>query len=186
MEYLDKKPLPTSALLAVPLPHRSMHTTDRRQVLISLDNRESLSLSALEEHAQFCSRVAPWHRRNQRRTWGTNLTGTGGGLGPSPAPHCKPHRAPALPGDGGTPAAPTSNSSGLSPCCVCWSSQATKEDSGGPGATSHTQARSRTSKDARLRMGTCREKTAVRAEKISCLRTTRAVSEGTLCRRGRF
>lgn len=85
----------------------------------------------------------------------------GAGLGPSPAPHCSPHRAPGLPGDGGTPAASISALSCHSPCpcCACWSSQAVMEDSGGPGATSHTQARSRTSKDERLRMGTCGENT---------------------------
>ncbi len=88
------------------------------------------------------------------------LTGAGAGLGSSPAPHCSPRRAPDLPGDGGTPAgsisAPSCHSPG--PGCACWSSQAVIEDSGGPGATSHTQASSRTSKDARFRMGTCRER----------------------------
>lgn len=91
----------------------------------------------------------------------THLTCAGAGLGPSPAPHCSPHRAPGLPGDGGTPAASISALSCHSPCpcCACWSSQAVMEDSGGPGATSQTQARSRTSKDERFRMGTCGEKT---------------------------
>lgn len=101
------------------------------------------------------------HQATQQHCTSKDLTGTGAGLGPSPAPRCSPQRAPCLPGDGGTPAASISSLSCHSPCpcCACWSSQAVMEDSGGPGATSHTQARSRTSKDERLRIGTFDEKT---------------------------
>lgn len=99
-------------------------------------------------------------REKNTKTTQHKLTVAAAGLGSSPVPHCSPHRAPDLPGDGGTPAgsisAPSCHSPG--PGCACWSSQAVIEDSGGPGATSHTQARSRTSKDARFRMGTCLER----------------------------
>lgn len=134
------------------LRHHALCQTSRRGLPVWYTRRENRPIQSNQiEHQAL----------QQQRNPGTNLTGAGVGLGPSPAPHCSPHRAPGLPGDGGTPAASIFALSCHStcPCCACWSSQAVMEDSGGPGATSHTQAKSRTSKDERFRMGTCSERT---------------------------
>lgn len=92
---------------------------------------------------------------HQHKSRAPPLTGVAGALGLSPVPRCKPRREPDFPGEYGVPV-PSFSAPSCQSTWACWYSHAAaKEDSGGPGATSHTQANSRTSKDARLRIGTC-------------------------------
>lgn len=92
---------------------------------------------------------------HQSKSRASALTGVVGCLGLSPVPRGNPRREPDFPGEDGMPA-PSFSAPSCQSTWACWYSHAAaKEDSGGPGATSHTQANSRTSKDARFKIGTC-------------------------------
>lgn len=113
-----------------------------------------------------CQLVPALHNNSSHRSLDTiafhqskfrapDLTGVVGSLGLSPVPRCDPRREPDIPGEDGMPA-PSFSAPSCQSTWACWYSHAAaKEDSGGPGATSHTQANSRTSKDARFKIGTC-------------------------------